>query len=388
MFIDFATLNNVMPLVIKARFPIMIRAKHGVGKSELVKSYDKKIASILYPNEKDRTEAYGTPDYVYPIVERRASQMADAGDIMGLPFLDDQTTSFRPMKWFYEACIKPCLLFIDEVDRGSQDVRQAFFELTDSRKIAGHNLHKDTIIIACVNGGIGDSSYQVGEMDPAETSRWVIFDAKPSVQDWIDFAKDKVAPQMLDFIKTNNSFLEHTGEFEPSKVYPSRRSWFRLNKCLDGTDLLNISALDEKEKNTEIGVKNETNSMLLYYAALGCVGNETAIAFQDFCKNYKKLVSVEDVIVRGDFSHVKKFEINQHMALIDKFKEHVLFKSELEPKHLENLGRYMFICPPELAMNIWQEITTAFPTNGIAIHGLVLDGKSISDFLARLNGAE
>lgn len=386
MFVDFATLKKILPHVVRARLPILIRAKHGVGKSEFVKDFDDEIASILYPNKADRIKAFGTENYVYPIVERRASQMADAGDLMGLPFQEGETTQFKPMKWFYEACIKPCLLFVDEVDRGNQEVRQAFFEMTDSRKIAGHALHPDTIIFACVNGGIGDSAYQVGDMDPAELSRWTVFDAKPTVNDWLEWGKNRIAPQVWDFIKQNNSALEHNGEFEPNKVYPSRRSWVRFNKSVEGADLLD--AAGEKEK-----------GMILYHLADGFLGQETAIQFQEFCKNYKKQVTVEDIIVKGDFRIARKLEINQHMALIDKFGEHDIFKkamADFNPdgsvkqnhKTMDNLAQYLLIVQPELAMKIWETTTRFFPTNGIALHGTVVNGESISDYLARLNGAE
>jgi len=386
MFVDFATLKKIVPHVIRAKLPILIRAKHGVGKSELVKEFDKDIAEILYPNKEDRIKAYGSADYVYPIVERRASQMADAGDLMGLPFQEGETTQFKPMKWFYEACIKPCLLFVDEVDRGNQEVRQAFFEMTDSRKIAGHALHPDTIIFACVNGGIGDNSYQVGDMDPAELSRWTVFDAKPSVGDWLDWGKNRMSVQVWDFIKQNNGMLEHNGEFEPNKVYPSRRSWARFNKSVADTDLLDCA--NEKEK-----------SMILFHLADGFLGNETAVAFQDFCKNFKKQVSVEDILIRGDFRVARKLEINQHMALIDKFGEHEIFRKPMADfnadgtvkqnhKAMDNLAQYLLIVQPELAMKIWEISTRFCPQNGIALHASVVNGQSISDYLAKLNGAE
>ena len=58
---------------------------------------------------------------------------------------------------------QPCILFFDEVDRANTDVAQSIMELTDSRKIAGHTLHPDTIVIAMVNGGSYDegNTYQV-----------------------------------------------------------------------------------------------------------------------------------------------------------------------------------------------------------------------------------
>ena len=371
MFYDFAQIRKLLPIVIKSRLPILLRGPHGIGKSEVSQALAPLVASILEPDAKKRKTRFGNENYVYPIVERRASQMPDAGDLMGLPQLDGETTSFLPMKWFHQACIEACILHFDEVDRGCQDVRQALFELTDSRKLAGHRLHPDTIIIACVNGGQGDNAYTVGDMDPAELSRWTVFDVRPSHDDFMIYSKGKIQEIVWDFLKVNPAMLEHNGEFEPNKVYPCRRSWFRLDKALS----FDLSLI-------------KTASWELAALANSFIGHETAIAFHDFVKNYAKQVSIEDIIVRGDFKKAKKLEINAHMALIDKFELHELFKKELSKDQLDNLARYVFLVPPELAMKIWEVCTRLQPKNGLALHKSNVDGKSVGKYLAEINGAE
>jgi len=362
MHIDFDTLKRLLPHVIRSRKPILIRGKHGIGKSEIVYQLAPKVAEFMHLADKS---------YVYPIVERRASQMADAGDLMGLPTMDGETTQFLPMKWFHQACSQPCILFLDEIDRAPSDVRQAIFELTDSRKIAGHTLHKDTLIVACVNGGQGENQYQVGEMDPAELSRWTVFDVKPSTGDWLTHAKEKIEPQIYDFIKGSPSFLEHSqGEFEPNKVYPSRRSWFRLNDALANSGLLEESPHD------------------LLFLASAFVGHEAATQFHDFCKNYSTQVTPEDIIFHGKYNKTANWEINQHANLIDKIGEKTnLFKETLNTKHIENLARYFLTIHAELAMKLWETVTLQHAEVGIALYEAVIDGRAISDYIAELNGA-
>jgi hypothetical protein len=64
MAIDFKTLNGIMPHILKAGFPVMVRGRHGIGKSQV---------------------AYQTADDLgLEVVERRASQMTE-GDLLGLP---------------------------------------------------------------------------------------------------------------------------------------------------------------------------------------------------------------------------------------------------------------------------------------------------------------
>jgi midasin (ATPase involved in ribosome maturation) len=148
MAVDFKTFTEVAPLVAlqgdKAGFPVLLRGRHGVGKSQVVYQTAAKLG--------------------LPVIERRASQMTE-GDLVGLPSTDGNTTSFNPPDWFAQACSEPVALFLDEVDRATIEVRQGIFELTDSRKLNGHILHPRTVIFAAVNGGDHGAQYQVGEMD-------------------------------------------------------------------------------------------------------------------------------------------------------------------------------------------------------------------------------
>ena len=162
MAIDFKTFSSIINPILNAKFPVLVRGRHGIGKS-----------TIVY----QKAEELGLP-----VVERRASQMTE-GDLLGLPKVAKGVTTWCAPDWLAEACSKPVVLFLDEVDRATMEVRQGIFELCDSRKIAGHTLHPDTLIFACVNGGEHGSQYQVGEMDPAELDRYTVFDVEPSVEE-------------------------------------------------------------------------------------------------------------------------------------------------------------------------------------------------------------
>ena len=165
MAIDFATFLNVAPHILNSKLPVLMRGRHGVGKSEVV------------------YQIAATRDL--PVVERRASQMTE-GDLLGLPDVADtsingrKATTWNAPDWLVTACEQPVLLFLDEVDRATMEVRQGLFELTDSRKLNGWHLHPETLIVAAVNGGEHGAQYQVGEMDPAELDRWTVFDVEPS----------------------------------------------------------------------------------------------------------------------------------------------------------------------------------------------------------------
>ena len=349
--IDYKTFLNVITPIINARFPVLVRGRHGIGKSTIVYQLADKMG--------------------LPVIERRASQMTE-GDLLGLPKLTKNVTSWCPPEWLATACNEPVVLFLDEVDRATLEVRQGIFELCDSRKIAGNALHPDTLIFACVNGGEHGSQYQVGEMDPAELDRYTVFDVEPTVEDWLDWASSNVTQEIWDFINHNHGHLEHKSDYEPNKVYPSRRSWERLSKTLAGMG-------DEVE-----------SSSTTYQISQAFIGFEGAVAFNNFLKDYDRQVSIEDLLDDGKHELTKNWKINDHNAMVEKMKSKEIFSERLSDTRLENLAKYFVSLPSEIVMVLWQSLAqTEESTYNIAkLWAIEVDGVIIQDFVVGILNAE
>tara|TARA_R110000803_G_scaffold39406_1_gene85036 strand:+ start:201 stop:1262 length:1062 start_codon:yes stop_codon:yes gene_type:complete len=349
--IDYKTFLNVITPIINARFPVLIRGRHGIGKSTIVYQLADKMNMT--------------------VIERRASQMTE-GDLLGLPKLTKNVTTWCPPEWLATACNEPVVLFLDEVDRATLEVRQGIFELCDSRKIAGNALHPDTLIFACVNGGEHGSQYQVGEMDPAELDRYTVFDVEPTVEDWLEWATGNVAQEVWDFINHNHGHLEHKSDYEPNKVYPSRRSWERLSKTLSGMG-------DEIE-----------NSSSTYQIAQAFIGFEGAVAFNNFLKDYDRQVSIEDLLDEGRHELTKNWKINDHNAMVEKMKSKDIFAERLSDTRLENLAKYFVSLPSEIVMVLWQSLAqTEESTYNIAkLWAIKVDDVLIQDFVVGILNAD
>ena len=384
MAIDFKTLNGIMPHILKAGFPVMVRGRHGIGKSQV---------------------AYQTADDLgLEVVERRASQMTE-GDLLGLPDTSEmeiageapshidssdpawqaacsetghtktvrKVTTWNAPDWFATACERPVLLFLDEVDRATLEVRQGLFELTDSRKLNGWHLHPGTVIIAAVNGGEHGAQYQVGELDPAEIDRWTVYDVEPTTEDWLAWANGRVHKIVWDFINQNRSHLEHeTADFEPNKVYPSRRSWDRFS-----TTAAPLGVFDEGG-----------DGDLLYNLACGFLGFEAAVALRDFVSKYEHQVTIEQILDDGEIDRTKDFGINEHAALVEKMAAAGIFKEKLSDERTQNLGEYFLAIPAEIGMKLWTILGDSENSveNVIAMHGVVRksDDKLVSDHLIEI----
>jgi uncharacterized protein (UPF0305 family) len=274
--------------------PIMFRGRHGTGKSEVVYQIGKELG--------------------LPVEERRASQMTE-GDLLGLPDRgeNNDTTTFLPPEWYMRACTEPVLLFFDEIDRAAPQVAQGIFEITDSRKIFGKYLHTGTVVMAAVNSGSGND-YQVRTMDPAELDRWGVIDFTPSVEDWIQWAENNnVHRQVIGYIRTNPGMLENiTGEFEPNRVTPSRRSWTRFSRMIDEIEGAEV---DDDQK-----------MALIFNVGEATFGQEISLNFRNYMQNKQ----IELAKILSDDRELKRAiesEMDVKLDIIEQVK-----KSKLNPE--------------------------------------------------------
>lgn len=346
MAVDFKTFVSLAPAVSAAKLPVLLRGRHGIGKSQVVYQ----IAAELG----------------LPVVERRASQMTE-GDLVGLPSITGNRTTFNPPDWFKQSCEEAVVLFLDEVDRATLEVRQGIFELTDSRKLNGHNLHPDTLVFAAINGGEHGESYQVNEMDPAELDRWSVWDVEPTTEDWLAWGKNNVNGLVWDFINQNRAHLEHNADIEPNKRYPSRRSWKRLNDVLVQAEQLEAGPA-------------------MFNLAQSFVGFEAAVALNDFAKNYERVVTVDQLLNGERVEALAAFSLNEHCALIEKVEAEETCKTELNDDQIGNLANYFTTLPSEAAMKLWGVISQGgVQDNVVKFHG-ANDG-AVGAHLSKILGA-
>ena len=116
------------------------------------------------------------------------------------------------------------------------------------------------------------------------------------------------------------------------------------------------------------------------------------MAFRDFVVNFDKQVTVEDILIKGDFSKVRNFEINDYSALVSKFEAEEVFKSELSDDLIENVATFMMTgMPSEVVMKMWSLLGQTGgdeQKNLLKIHQVSVEGRTFSDFLVEMLGSE
>lgn len=292
---DIKTFTSVVPRL-PAGQAILVRGPHGIGKSQLFRQISENVV-------------LSDGSVGVPLIDRRLAQMTE-GDIIGLPELVDGVTRFAPVEWLLRACREPVALMLDEINRATPEVMQCAFQLVLDRELNGHVLHPETRIYCAVNAS---SDYQVNEMDPALLDRFWVVDLDVNEKDWIDWAKSSdIDPIIVEFIRDNPCHLRHKGTVEPGKVYPSPRSYEKLDVALKSASW---NPIDLAGRDIPDG---------FYAVSLGFLGTEAAITFRDFVKNYELQISAEDILDRWSKNSemVLKMGVDRHNGLIEKLVDH------------------------------------------------------------------
>ena len=332
---EIKQLLTVLP-ILPASISVLLRGPHGIGKSALPRHVGRVLG--------------------LPVVDRRLSQMSE-GDLVGLPELVNGVTRFAPPDWYKKACMEPTIVFLDELNRATPEVMQAAFQIVLDRELNGHRLHAESRVYSAINSS---AEYQVNDMDPALLDRFWVADVDATVQDWLAWAKEEgsIGSDIVDFIQTHEQHLRHSGQMEPGKIYPSQRSWERLDIALKHAEL----------------AADPANPLFLHVSQ-GLLGIETSLAFQDFVKNYQSVITAEDILDNWKkvAAKVKDLPTEKKLSIIEKVKDHCK-RNKWNLNQVANLKSFFETLTGECKMSLYNGVLASGNTGNLtSFHGLVKD---------------
>jgi hypothetical protein len=339
---------------------LCIQGETAVGKSEITGQIARNLRSDFYKSPANCTafcEAWneltrGTSpikSWTYedglPLVMRRLSQIQE-GDLLGIPGDGfDGATRFKLTDWIAFVCRFPCVLFLDERNRGNDALKQATFEMQDSHAFHGMVFHPETRLMLAEN--VGDQ-YNVQSLDPAEMSRALMVNFKPTVKEWCAWARaNGIDEAVVEYIELKEQFaygqgtLEFPGQRDPGKKYPDRRNWTNLGREAASLDLF-----------------NHPEDVLLYHLAASMLGPEVATGFWEFCKTRERSVSAKEIVT--DWGKAKRKSENSEGEIIQSrwlamssLLADYLRANVITTEQAKQIGLFVTDAPPEVKMVVW-----------------------------------
>ena len=227
-------------------------------------------------------------------------------------------------RWAIEANKQPTIIHFEELNRSSQQVRNAALQILLERQI-GTDFNFNENVLMMSSGNLGDEDgTDVEEFDSALNNRLVHLNHTLAVDEWIgDFATENCHKLITSFIKAHPEQMYKTSD--NSKAYATPRSWTMLSEFIVCNYGMDASPKDFLP--------------LLKEVASGYLGN-SAMKFVQYCEDMLN-ISIQDVL--NNFDGIKKdlekYNRDKNSELIQSLKEIDITK--LTEKQLGNVVKFL-----------------------------------------------
>lgn len=259
--------------------------------------------------------------------------MVDETDVGLYPNISEVMVDGKPVKcldfvvprWAIEANKQPTIIHFEELNRASQQVRNAALQILLERQIGTGFKFNDNVLMMS-SGNLGDEDgTDVEEFDNALNNRLIHINHTLGVDEWLEeFANVECHPMIVGFIKSHPEQM-YKDPTEGTKAYATPRSWTMLSEfilCNYGYDSSPREFLP-----------------LLREVASGYLGN-SAMKFIQYCQDMLN-VNIEDVI--NNYDKVKnqllKYNRDRNSELIQALREKDVTK--FTEKQLDNVYKFL-----------------------------------------------
>lgn len=287
---------------------LYITAKPGVAKSAIARSIAKKM------------------DFKYQDIRLSMVDETDVGLYPSLSEIDGvKCLDFAVPRWAIEANKQPTIIHFEELNRASQQVRNAALQILLEREI-GVNFKFNSNVLMMSSGNLGDEDgTDVEEFDAALNNRLIHHPHSLDYKEWIDgFAKENVHYLIVQYIMAHPEKL-YQDKTENSPAYATPRSWTFMS------DFITNNFGKDAAPREFLGSLGPIAS---YF-----IGN-SAMKFLQFCEDQMN-ISIQDVL--SDYDRVepelKKYNRDKKSELLVALRQ--LDVNKMTEKNLDNLTKFL-----------------------------------------------
>jgi hypothetical protein len=227
-------------------------------------------------------------------------------------------------RWAIESNKQPTIIHFEELNRASQQVRNAALQILLERQIGTDFKFNDSVLMMS-SGNLGDEDgTDVEEFDAALNNRLVHINHTLSPEEWLNgFANENCHKLITSFIKAHPEQMYKSSE--NTKAYATPRSWTMMSEFI-------VSNFGQEASPRDF-------LPLLKEVASGYLGN-SAVKFVQYCEDMLN-ISINDVINNYDGikKDLEKYNRDKNSELIQSLKEIDITK--LNKKQLDNVVKFL-----------------------------------------------
>ena len=324
---------------------LYITSKPGVAKSAIARSIAKKMG---FQYKDIRLSMVDETDVgLYPAVS----------DIDGIKCLD-----FVVPRWAMESNKQPTIIHFEELNRASQQVRNAALQILLERQI-GVDFKFNENVLMMSSGNLGDEDgTDVEEFDAALNNRLIHFPHSLNYKEWIDgYAKENVHYLIVNYITAHPEKL-YVPATENSPAYATPRSWTFMS------DFITKNYGKDASPREFLGSLQPIAS---YF-----VGN-SAMKFLQYCEDQLN-ISIQDIL--NDYDRVqpelKKYNRDKKTELLVSLRQ--LDINKMTEKNLDNLTKFLqSVGEDELTAYLLYIVDNISDVNNLKLRNFLLTFKPL-----------
>jgi len=289
---------------------LFITAKPGVAKSAIARSIAEKMG-FRYMDLR-----------LSMVDETDVGLFPNVSEVDGSKVLDHVVP-----RWAVESNKQPTIIHFEELNRATQQVRNAALQILLEREI-GTNFKFNDNVLMMASGNLGDEDgTDVEEFDSALNGRLIHVQHTLSVDEWMEnFAKENVHPTIVGYLNSHPEKLYvDPNQDDKFNAYASPRSWTMMSEFIVKNYGINATAKDFLP-----ALKQQAGSYI----------GATAVKYIQYCEDMLR-ISIMDVL--NNYKKVKndleQYNRDKKSELIQSLKE--MEVTELTDKQMKNCVAFL-----------------------------------------------
>lgn len=305
-------LNNLLTFAIKNNFPVLIKGKPGIGKSDIVaQSCEDANAKLIIS---------------HPVV-------SDPTDYKGLPFADKdgKEAHFLPFGELNALinATESTVFFLDDLGQAPVSVQAACMQLILARRINGHKVSDKVTFIAATNRK-EDKAGVSGLLEPVKSRFASIVELEVNTEDWVKWAIVNDMPvELLGFVRFKPDMLE---KFEPTKD---------ITNSISPRTVANVGKLQ----------KSNLPKELEFEVFKGAAGEAFAAEYIAFLKIFRSLPDIDSIILNP-----KGAKVSNEPAILAALAQALAHK--MSDQNIESICTYLDRLPAEISVVCMKDAIT------------------------------